>query len=68
MAIEPKADWPNVDEWRRRILAGWEKWGVTGQPLDPRTVEHLAHEFAKPPWEIKLPTSFRREHNDGDWW
>lgn len=37
----------SVDEWRSRILAGWEKWG-TGEPLNPKTVEHLAREFAKP--------------------
>lgn len=36
-----------VEQWRERILAGWEKWG-TGVPLDPRTVELLAQEFAKP--------------------
>ena len=37
----------SVDEWRSMILAGWDKWG-TGKPLDLRTVEHLAQEFAKP--------------------
>jgi hypothetical protein len=36
-----------VDQWRERILESWAKWG-TGEPLDPRTVEHLAVEFAKP--------------------
>lgn len=36
-----------VEQWRERILRGWERWG-TGEPLDPRTVEHLAQEFAKP--------------------
>ena len=36
-----------VTEWREMILAGWEKWG-TGKPLDTKTVEHLAAEFAKP--------------------
>lgn len=36
-----------VQEWREAIQAGWDKWG-TGKPLDPRTVEHLAQEFAKP--------------------
>ena len=45
---------PSVEEWRARILAGWEKWG-TGEPLDPRTVEHLAHEFAKPLWPRTEP-------------
>lgn len=36
-----------VDQWRERILAGWAKWG-NGTPLDPRTVDSLAVEFAKP--------------------
>ena len=40
-----------VAQWREAILAGWKKWG-TGTPLDPRTVEHLAKEFAKP---IRFP-------------
>ena len=54
-----------VDQWREHILAGWEKYG-TGKPLDPRTVEHLAVEFAKP---LEIPMiPFKREHNDGDWW
>lgn len=39
---------PQIAIWRERILAGWEKYGISGQPLDPRTVEHLAREFAKP--------------------
>lgn len=43
-----------VEQWRERILAGWEKWG-TGVPLDPRTVEHLAVEFAKPMLPIPAP-------------
>ena len=38
---------PAVTLWRARILASWEKYG-TVEPLDPRTVEHLAKEFAKP--------------------
>jgi hypothetical protein len=44
-----------VEQWRERILAGWDKWG-TGEPLDPRTVEHLAQEFAKP--LMTPPTSY----------
>lgn len=36
-----------VEQWRERILLGWERYG-TGEPLDPRTVQHLAEEFAKP--------------------
>lgn len=55
--LKPAED-PQVGIWRARILAGWEKYGLSGQPLDPRTVEHLAHEFAKPiEWpkvELKL--------------
>lgn len=46
-AMKPAED-PQVTLWRKRILEGWEKYGVSGEPLDPRTVEHLAHEFAKP--------------------
>lgn len=47
----------SVNEWRELILAGWQKWG-TGNPLDPKTVEHLAQEFAKPlipDWHGKEP-------------
>jgi hypothetical protein len=55
--MEPPSVDPQVTLWRARILAGWEKYG-TGEPLDPRTVEHLAKEFAKPiEWpkvELKL--------------
>lgn len=36
-----------VDQWHERILAGWAKWG-NGTELDPRTVDSLAVEFAKP--------------------
>jgi hypothetical protein len=36
-----------VEQWHERILAGWERYG-TGTPLDPKTVEYLAVEFAKP--------------------
>jgi len=53
---------PQITLWRKRILEGWEKYGVSGQPLDPRTVEHLAHEFAKPlEWpkvELKLKEDY----------
>jgi hypothetical protein len=53
-------EWPNVDEWRSRILEAWEKYG-TGKPLDQRTVEGLAESFAKPPWEFdKIEWSTRR--------
>lgn len=45
-------EWPNADVWRERILAAWDKYGG-GLPLDPRTVERLAQEFAKPPWQIE---------------
>jgi hypothetical protein len=45
-----------VDQWRERILASWEKYG-TGTPLDPRTVEHLAQEFAKPLMPEPAPMS-----------
>ena len=47
----------SVDEWRSMVLAGWDKWG-TGKPLDPRTVEHLAQEFAKPLMPEILPYNF----------
>ena len=51
----------SVDGWRSRILAGWEKYG-TGEPLDPKTVEHLANEFAKPlmpdPKPLFIPKSW----------
>jgi hypothetical protein len=47
-AALPKLEDPNVALWRKRILDGWAMYGVTGEALDPRTVEHLAREFAKP--------------------
>jgi hypothetical protein len=43
----------SIEMWRKQILDGWERWG-SGTPLDPRTVDHLAREFAKP---IQFPVA-----------
>jgi hypothetical protein len=62
----PPAEDPNVAIWRDRILAGWVKYG-TGEPLDPRTVEHLAREFARPlalP-EVKMPWNSGKANQNG---
>lgn len=44
-----------VDQWRERILAGWAKWG-NGTELDPRTVDYLAEELARPlmVWQVAM--------------
>jgi len=36
-----------IDEWRAVIIARWQVYS-NGRPLDPRTVEYLASEFAAP--------------------